>query len=322
MGNISFYDKVRGRVYALSYLIFIKPAIRNWYDLVLFKLGVLKQMTLVLKSGEEYTVMNDEDLFNFLHIDKPWTKELARFYRFPIRVDNDKVVAMLLDKEVVFSYKSRPIMGTTIGLLMDLMNKDEYSKANVNGRDVVDIGATIGDSAIYFVLKGAKHVYAFEPYPYSYNAARKNIRSNKFEDKITLFNAGIGGHDSKTRIEGSLISGVESSLADDAGDAGKVVPVLSLKSVADKCGVKNGVLKIDCEGCEVNAIMNSSNEVLRRFDQIVMEYHYGYRILEDKLKGAGFKVSHTAPKYFGYNNIKHPDMYIGMIYAYRKDLEN
>jgi len=56
----------------------------------------------------------------------------------------------------------------------------------------VDVGAASGDTAIYFALNGAKHVYAFEPYPYSYNIAKENIKLNHLEDKITMLNEGCG----------------------------------------------------------------------------------------------------------------------------------
>ncbi|WOE50948.1 FkbM family methyltransferase [Sulfuracidifex metallicus] len=52
--------------------------------------------------------------------------------------------------------------------------------------EVVDIGANIGDSAIYFALKGASHVYAFEPLPSVYKVALENIKLNSLDDKITL----------------------------------------------------------------------------------------------------------------------------------------
>ena len=55
-----------------------------------------------------------------------------------------------------------------------------------------DIGANFGYTAIYFAVKGAKHVYAFEPYPYSYNIAKRNIRLNQLEDNSTLLNEGCG----------------------------------------------------------------------------------------------------------------------------------
>ncbi|MDT7858468.1 MAG: hypothetical protein RQ930_00225 [Candidatus Aenigmarchaeota archaeon] len=49
--------------------------------------------------------------------------------------------------------------------------KQDYKILKVRGKEVVDIGAYTGDSSIYFALNGAKHVYAFEPYPFSYRIA-------------------------------------------------------------------------------------------------------------------------------------------------------
>jgi hypothetical protein len=46
---------------------------------------------------------------------------------------------------------------------------------DVVGRDVVDIGSNIGDTAIYFALKGAKRVIALEPYPSAYQIGRAHV---------------------------------------------------------------------------------------------------------------------------------------------------
>jgi FkbM family methyltransferase len=45
---------------------------------------------------------------------------------------------------------------------------DWYEDLNVRGRVVVDVGAYIGDSAIYFALRGARKVVAVEPHPGAY----------------------------------------------------------------------------------------------------------------------------------------------------------
>jgi len=58
---------------------------------------------------------------------------------------------------------------------------------------VVDIGASIGDSSIYFALNGASYVIALEPYPYTFNLAVKNVKVNNLNDKIKILNAGYGG---------------------------------------------------------------------------------------------------------------------------------
>lgn len=54
-----------------------------------------------------------------------------------------------------------------------------YNELNVEGRDVVDIGAGIGDTAILFSLNGARRVIALEPYPYLYEKAYVNISLNR-----------------------------------------------------------------------------------------------------------------------------------------------
>ena len=45
----------------------------------------------------------------------------------------------------------------------------------LEGRTVIDIGANIADSSIYFAFEDAAHVIALEPYPTNYRIAKKNI---------------------------------------------------------------------------------------------------------------------------------------------------
>ena len=79
------------------------------------------------------------------------------------------------------------------------------------------------------------------------------------------------------------------------------------------------MLKIDCEGCEYNSILNTPNEVLRNFEQIMIEYHYGYLNLKKKLEEAGFKVKASFPRYFFNDRVQNPHMLSGYLYAQRLD---
>ena len=72
---------------------------------------------------------------------------------------------------------------------------------------------------------------------------------------------------------------------------------------------------MDCEGCEYPIILNANNDVLKRFNQIMIECHYGYKNIERKLKYAGFKVSYSKVNY-GYNkSADDPKMFINLIEA-------
>ncbi len=48
--------------------------------------------------------------------------------------------------------------------IYDVFDCGEYGVLDVSGKVVIDVGASIGDSAIYFALKGARKVIAIEPH--------------------------------------------------------------------------------------------------------------------------------------------------------------
>jgi len=185
-----------------------------------------------------------------------------------------------------------------IWLLNENFIKEQYRWLDVEGKDVVDVGANIGDTAIYFALKGAKHVYAFEPYPYSYNIAKRNIKLNHLEDRITLLNEGCGKSGFVTiREDYENTGGTDLKKFKE----GKKIKIESLDEIVKRFKLKHAALKVDCEGCEYDLILNASDEALHAFDQIIIEYHYGYKNLKKQLKICRFKTKNTHPKATLYN---------------------
>jgi len=187
----------------------------------------------------------------------------------------------------------------------------QYKWLDVKNRDVVDIGANIGDTAIYFALKGAKHVYAFEPYPYSYNIAKKNIRLNHLEDKITLLNEGCGKSGS-IAIKEDYKNTVGTDLK--SFKEGKKIRIEGLDEIVKRFNLKHAALKVDCEGCEYDLILNASDEALKAFDQIIIEYHYGYRNLVNKLN-SNFTVKVKLPKFIYNREAQFKSTYTGLIFC-------
>jgi len=186
----------------------------------------------------------------------------------------------------------------TVWVLNENFIELEYDKLKVIDRVVVDIGANICDTSIYFALRGAKHVYAFEPYPYSYNIAKRNIRLNHLEDKITLLNEGCGKSGFVTIKED-----YENTGGTDLKNfkEGKKIRIESLDEIVKRFKLKHAALKVDCEGCEYDLILNASDKALKAFDQIIIEYHYGYKNLQKQLEICGFTAKNTHPKTTLYN---------------------
>jgi len=57
--------------------------------------------------------------------------------------------------------KFKHIHSEIIGTFED----EEYGYVDVKNKSVVDVGAFVGDTSIYFAIKGAKKVIAIEPHP-------------------------------------------------------------------------------------------------------------------------------------------------------------
>jgi FkbM family methyltransferase len=197
--------------------------------------------------------------------------------------------------------------GISNGDLFNIFYEKDYDFLPVKDRVVIDIGANIADSSIYFAMSGAKKVIALEPFPKNFEVAQKNITLNGFTDKIELLNAGCCGGQSKDMVLDASANGVccqsmQSSL-------GSKIHFYTLRELINKYNIDPpAVLKIDCEGCEYDIILSNDRTMWDKFSHIQVEYHYGFRDLKKHLVDANFVVSHTNPRYEN-------GMEIGWIYA-------
>ncbi len=252
----------------------IKKCFKNWIDIILFRQGFIKQVTVEF-DGKHAILKTQNDYM------KLWGR---------------------------ISEGGRLKIGTTAyKFAMDNMRK-EYSWLKVKDRVIVDIGANIGDSSIYFATQGAKKVYSYEPYPYAFKKAKQN--SARFGTKIKIFNQGVGSSTKRIKLDANKKYSGGSNLK--ASKVGKEIKITTLKDIVESHNLRNAILKIDCEGHEYEILLNSDNDTLNRFDAIVLEYHFGYANLAERLKKAGFKVSYTPA-------LTHPtkdgSLLLGLMYA-------
>ena len=168
--------------------------------------------------------------------------------------------------------------GKTNGDVVSIFKKNEYSFLPVMEKEVIDIGANIGESSIYFANRGAKNVIAVEPDRISYDYAVKNIAINGYSDTIKLILAACG-------LKDKFVSENE-------------LQFLTLKTLIKKYCSYPKILKVDCEGCEYDLILNASIDDLSKFSHIQIEYHFGYQNLKTRLEECGFEVTCTKPSFF------------------------
>ncbi len=165
------------------------------------------------------------------------------------------------------------------GGLYEVFTEQTYKELNVRGKYVLDIGCAFGDTLFYFAKKGAKMVEGYEINRKVYAMAMANARINKRFPVIVVNKKAT------------------SSTIDD---------------FAERYADQHKVLKIDCEGGEYEQILNAKK--LGKYDQIIIEYHYGYLNLDRCLKNLGFITRHTIPHIAG----SRCNMAVGILYAVRK----
>jgi FkbM family methyltransferase len=168
-----------------------------------------------------------------------------------------------------------------------------YGMLDVAGRDVLDVGANIGDSALYFASRGAKRVIALEPFPKMYARAKRNIEGNRQGQNIVLLNEGAGARSVHVRVPPALESNGGSALRDFG--VGQEVKVSSLDELVERFRIYDGILKSNCEGCEYPFLLTSSKESRLRFSQMLIEYHHGPDEIVRQLTADGFRVSYKRP---------------------------
>ncbi|NAZ32882.1 MAG: hypothetical protein GU356_01085 [Pyrobaculum sp.] len=83
----------------------------------------------------------------------------------------------------------------------------------------------------------------------------------------------------------------EYSVFRPGGRCGVKVRMYTLRTLVKESKVEEGsVLKMDCEGCEYEAVLNADPGDLAVFSQVIIEYHNGYREIKKRLEAAGFST--------------------------------
>ena len=142
----------------------------------------------------------------------------------------------------------------TLCMVAERFVDDEYAWLDVAGHVVIDVGANIADSVIYFARRGAAFVYGYEPNPEAFAAATHNLELNGVRDaEVAPLTVA-----SEVRRPGDVAF---TDVLDRArhGHAGATV-----------------VCKIDCEGCEYEIFAPASlpDGALDRVSQVMIEYHH------------------------------------------------
>ncbi len=162
---------------------------------------------------------------------------------------------------------------------------------------VIDIGAHIGFFTIFAAYHAKKGiVYSFEPEPENFNLLKYNVKENKLKN-VKIFNYGVAKETCVKRLYISTLNKAAHSVEIKEDQKNYVtVRMKSLSKILDNIKKPIDFLKIDCEGCEYEILINLGRKYFEKIKKIVLEYHdldenRNHKVLYDFLSKLGYKVS-------------------------------
>ena len=163
-------------------------AYENYISVMLNIMGKKEWIPVILNDHEKRSWLS-EWVFMYADIVKSFPQkagELKDYFGYiHEHIDKDCVEFEYNNHHCIF-YGAIENEKTINGDLLNVFFREDYKFLSPDRSLVIDIGANIGDTAIYFCLNNAKHVIALEPFPFSYKYALLNITSNNMNDKIEL----------------------------------------------------------------------------------------------------------------------------------------
>ncbi|MGI0010860.1 MAG: FkbM family methyltransferase, partial [Nitrosopumilaceae archaeon] len=193
--NVTFKDFVQSlltTVYFQSkmrYLVNAKKAYRNLLTVIFHIIKRKYPVRVILKDGRSLILDNLSDII-FMSSNYAWKV---------CEIKDDLLIIKTSFASVKFSHWRHN------GDIAEVWVDEQYKTLPVKNKVVVDIGANIGDSSIYFSTKGASKVLAFEPAPKNYEMLKENITINKITN-IEPILAGISSKNHTLTIDGEIAS--------------------------------------------------------------------------------------------------------------------
>lgn len=151
--------------------------------------------------------------------------------------------------------------------------------AKIKNKDIIDVGACIGDSALVFQKYTDKNIYAFEPTNKNYEFLLQTIKLNNATRIIPVKKA-LGSEPSQAQISVNL--GL-SSLVFDNKTASDSVEVITLDSFVYEHNLEVGFIKVDIEGFEQEFLKGAKQTITEQKPAMLISiYHQASDFFEIK----------------------------------------
>ncbi|HLH45475.1 MAG TPA: FkbM family methyltransferase [bacterium] len=278
-----------------EYIKSISKHYQNWLEIATKRILKKDLNKLILKSGKIINMKSNQEYPLAKLLEVGWV----------IKESDNDYVTLCKDECFICRLNSGYDISHLTELYINKVYGDHFQGV------VVDVGASNGDSSIFFAKRGADMVIALEPMPESYQLAMKNVEINGLKHKVKLVNAALFTERGKTKFKVSTKNPNANSISPtrqviDLGityDNEVEVETLSLQDIVKDFSLNNvSLLKMDCEGCEYYIFNDVDQLILDKIEEVILEFHEGPKGIPSLLSKNGFSVRYTGSG-------------IGMLYA-------
>ncbi|WP_161952087.1 FkbM family methyltransferase [Thermoplasma sp. Kam2015] len=165
-----------------------------------------------------------------------------------VGIDTAKIYFNVDNRSSKFSFKETFFYG-------------QYSYFDYKDKVVIDVGAQTGDSVLYFYMRGARKVIAFEPLPHNFDVLKKNIELNALD--CECYDVALGSDDKIMTVNFS------GDMVNAFGTGDKIN--IKMRRL-DDYDLSPDLIKIDVEGFEMD-VLRGALQTLEKTKEIIIEVH-------------------------------------------------
>jgi FkbM family methyltransferase len=257
----------------LSYILRVRPE----FCIDLFDNHDVKEIKKFIRN-KVYSALLSE-IPRSLLFDEEDIKLQKRYEEFMknIRKVKDYYVLKILSREykLPINHFEMPVFFHKLGI--------EYLPQKVvdklEGKDFIDGGAYIGDSAIVLQEYNPRRIYAFEPLSENYDLLLETIKLNNLSQIVVPIKKALGLRKESKHIVSLKSASFISDIFDQ--DVGQTIEVISIDEFVNEKDLEIGLIKLDVEGYELDTILGAE-KTIKRFKPIMVVslYHRGQDFFE------------------------------------------
>jgi FkbM family methyltransferase len=284
---LTLYYSLKGKISFILEIETIIKTFENFSDAVLYFAGIKDKAKLKFRSGLIIDVNKETKWLAYvlyeLYKSVP-LKDAKDTCEYCWRVDWQNKILILSNGLRFYLYSVNPLIFSET-----FIHDIHFVGFDLKDKVIVDVGAFVGDTALYYANFGAI-VYAYEPHPINFYWLKKNIELNPhLKDRIKIFNEAVGKDE---EIEISIGESINGGFSIYGQVKGKVLSIksVSLRKILEENNLKDPyLLKADCKGCEYYII---EDDAISKFEKVKIEYT-GFNkpkvdYIINKLKSKGF----------------------------------